>query len=1315
MSMEREAEVLGLPTHGEKSPSQAKSVAQGRGVVERYVERLETGAQRLHSEPEASELFCALAELRQGLIETDLPQAEQLYLQALSAFKLCHVANAGLRRLQRGRGDFEGVIAILLRDLTTASANRRQALQLELARTWLYCACDPERAIAVLETLREEGENGGEDAFDAERFFLWEDALLASGAWDRYEALLRKAMAQQTNAGPLTQRLAARLWMLYRYVLPDESQAEVLRKHLLAMQASDDELILETLAQAEKAGNRDGVVDILCQAMERDAGSPLEVFYRLHMADVAHYEYEDLEHAVEVIREGLERHPFDLSLLRRKISLQAERGDKEGLLEALTQSLEAMHTPKLKAEQLHMIACILRDDMDQEESAMDVFLEANRICPTYGPTNVALSEIYLREENYSDLAQMLEYELSYAIEHQDAHYTAEVLIDKHARLAWIYEEKLCFGLKAFHHYQAILKHRAPDIAALKGASRMAQGIGNWTELLKLYAAAEGCTQDTQEHIYLLERIAHIADVYLNDADTACTALEALRSIEPRHAGAVPALSRLYVKLKKWDSLIALTDEEVDWVTNPEYKASLLCRNGEISEQALSNMPQAILYYEKARTLWPGSRQAYGALGRLYRQQKAHEKLVDLWKAQAGVTQDPAQKCEYLHRVARILITNLDAEEEALEVYESCLKHCPGDAIARKMLLEAYEKEGRWQDVLRILKLELKAGGSYGQVWLTHEWMGRIQQYLIGDASAALASYAEAFSANPANIALLRTWLALSLRLGTEDQTIDRLKAALEVVNDDTARYEIAMALADLTMKATHDPADIAPLIKPYAKKALKQATRFLRAFLPAVCARDGEWIEAMTMAFADEAVEEEKCHALLAAMILDMPQVLRKRAHAVLCSLKDDAMAADLWAALPPYQRPDHKALKKTVLSGTSHDAQDLRRWCAISRLLAGDVSDPTERLLPESRDTAISYRVDLELLAAYFERFEKWLKLLEVLSVQKENTLNEQEQIQVTLQRAWVLSKIKKPDEALASAREACRACSYGNPMRSALYDYLSHEKDWDFLLEQIRQHLMNEEDKAQAAILWMRLANIYGTGMSNPEESLRCLDQAYHANPSKGSILVEISEVAHRLGEIDIARRALDDYIHYHDPSLNEQLGLAPKLLDLHFNVAGGDAPRMIAYFETLVQKTAQSRDCLITLAKAHAKAGDPHIAAETLLRIVAYPFVEEDLSLWLILADLYQNRLGEATKGEELLWKLFATYPKAEEVFERLDRLYIEPAERRIFVENLKHYVKTSQPIATDPILVRKLLSFAARILSTELGLWSEAQELYSAAIE
>src|SRR5690606_25039510 len=122
---------------------------------------------------------------------------------------------------------------------------------------------------------------------------------------------------------------------------------------------------------------------------------------------------------------------------------------------------------------------------------------------------------------------------------------------------------------------------------------------------------------------------------------------------------------------------------------------------------------------------------------------------------------------------------------------------------------------------------------------------------------------------------------------------------------------------------------------------------------------------------------------------------------------------------------------------------------------------------------------------------------------------------------------------------------------------------------------------------------------GVGDLHEALRALDAAYRCYPGDGSLLKDISRVAEQLQEVPIARRAMDDYLQRHQPTIEAELQVAARFVELHIDHPGGDPARVLAYLEDLAHRSCDDRRALDALANAHAKAGNALVACETLLR--------------------------------------------------------------------------------------------------------------------
>ncbi len=1331
MSIERQAEMVSTPPLMNRDVTRAKQVTVGRKSVERYAERLQTSAKRLRHGPEASELLCAVAELHEGILDHNPAQAARFYHGAIEAFALSRPAHAGVRRLARDAKEIDTIRASLQRDIANATGQRAISLRQELARTLLYQADRPNDALLILEEIdalrsaraREasEAESAGPGWMGVELFFLWEEALWATSQWQRYEKLLREALINQRSNRPFTQVIERRLLHLYQYILPDAKQAGIIIQHLLGHSHLDPELVELALRRMERNAQPQEMVALLNRALEAPQCAGHATLYRMLLADIARHHFDDIHHAVDIIRAGVATPtpPSDVTaspedgpapkrepiLVHELLTLQEERQDLAGILEALGFSLDILEDPVLRADTLHRIGTILSDNLEQEDSAVEVWLEAHRECPTHLPTLRSLGRIYRRREAWAELADLYEGELS-ASQDDDRW-------RKHHQLAEIYEDRLGDLEQAFHHYAAVLALRPSDLASLKGAGRVAAALGRWSDLLHLYAAAEEATQDPKQHTYLLDRIAQIAEEHLGDLDTACTALEALRIIDPRQPSAIASLARLYMRLERFADLVDLTDEELSWTTEGESCAALLCRNGEICAEHLADSARAAAYYRRALQVLPTYTPALEALGRLLEQDHKWEELVALGLEEAEQWGDARQALRRLHAVADILESRLGRTDESLALYWRCLDRDPSDRVARATLIRHYKSTAEWEEVARVLEIEAAHGGTAGSPALTLFTLAQVKEHRLNDLEGALDAYQRAFTADPSNTVIMRALLATARRVGASEGPRKTLSNASTKPTDQVARAELLVALAEFSLMDSHDPMTAAGYLE-IAEQITPEKAIFA-SLLAMALAQSGRWSERLRLALSPHRSLDEQVHGLHGAIVTGMPAGLADPAKSILPVVPDPEVSLQLWEMLSPAQRPSYLHLSPEILANPAPHVQDLRRWSALAALLAGDTIDPAKRVLPENKSSYLSLRPELELLAAYYEVTEAWPKVLEVLEVQIESAPSDPERAHALLQRAFVLGKVGRAAEALEAVRTALPYCDFESPIRDDLYDYLEGAKDWDFLAQELRRHLMHCQTPPLQSHLWQRLARVLDSGLGQADEALRALDAAYRSFPGAGAVLPEIAKLAERIGETIIARRALDDFLTYHRPDIEAELDGAHRVVELHIDQPGGDPQRAIAYLENLTARSCEDRRALQVLADAHAKAGDPSLAAEILLRLVRSPYRREDIALWMSLARLYVYRLHEASKGETLLWDLFRFFPDEGTVFTALNELHQGHGARTILAENLRELIHTAPSFAEDPELKRRYLTIVGRILGDELGLWREAQDVYSEAID
>jgi len=452
--------------------------------------------------------------------------------------------------------------------------------------------------------------------------------------------------------------------------------------------------------------------------------------------------------------------------------------------------------------------------------------------------------------------------------------------------------------------------------------------------------------------------------------------------------------------------------------------------------------------------------------------------------------------------------------------------------------------------------------------------------------------------------------------------------------------------------------------------------------------------------------------------MLGVPDDLADDSGRVLAHLQGDLPTQlRLWNLCPPHRRPSPQTLPTELRRALTDEAQHLRRWSTLQALRAGFCTEPSGALLPPEKVPGARLRADLELLAAFYEETRQWELTLQILTAQEESAGDDVERVRLHLERSEILKKLERPRQARDTLRDAFKICSWHDPTRDALYDLVEDEGDWEFLIHEIRRQLMHVEDPMLQSRLWRRLSNAIEKGPGDLEEALRALDAAYRSYPSDGNLLSDIARLAEDLGEIPIAQRALDDYLVYHQPPIDVQLDLAPRLVRLHLeqNTYGGDPDRVITWLEDLAVRSCDEPRALRALAEAHSRVGNAYHACDVLLRLVKLPYKEEDLELWLMLAQLYGGPLQDPLKAEALFWELQDHFPENDVIWEAIDAFYAGADGRVRLVSQLEHVLDRAPQIGWTTEQQRRFMARLGAILGDELGRWRDSQDVYLRAIE
>lgn len=273
------------------------------------------------------------------------------------------------------------------------------------------------------------------------------------------------------------------------------------------------------------------------------------------------------------------------------------------------------------------------------------------------------------------------------------------------------------------------------------------------------------------------RAAHVAE---DDLGRPEEALEYLRAAWVTDTGNVDALDELTRLLlpptevrtalgggdgRSARALIELFSQAAQTAREPARKIAYLEKVAALWEDALGNPAEAARIYEKVLAIEPTRRFALLALQRAHERSGNFEALAAAIEVEAEQTSDPQLAAALRLRAARTWHGRAAAPDRSIALARRVLDTRPGDAAALRVLLEAHEAAGRWEEVAKTLEAIVAAipsGGGAREALPSWIDLGEIRRRRLGDLEGAIGAWRAAIAIDPTHPVATRE-LAEALR------------------------------------------------------------------------------------------------------------------------------------------------------------------------------------------------------------------------------------------------------------------------------------------------------------------------------------------------------------------------------------------------------------------------------------------------------------------------------------------------------------------------------------------------------------------------
>lgn len=670
-------------------------------------------------------------------------------------------------------------------------ATERVRLRLELAQMLEDESFDTKSAQDVIQQAL------GDDATDPELLAQLERlaATNAAGeegdaAWARAAEALSAAVTESLRVeveSDMTAELARDLYLRAATWFKEKvGDAEAAEKVLRLAYAQDNEHV-ETLLALEEVHRADGrdadLVDTLRKlAALVQAGAAVDRTHqdlRKEAKVLAETPLEDPALAEAILREMLQADDADEWALTELCSICESKEDHAELYRLLTRRMELLPEPDLLRELRHRAAAVAADQLDDKESAIDLYEQAFEEDPKDEVASAALRELYEELKRYDDMLRFTERLLDLAE-------TPEARAELRLEAARICIEVLSAPTEGIDHLNAVLDEIPDHAGAVEQLSAMLEKEQRDDELADLLNKQIGLAKeaaDQDKELGYRVKLSELYETRLNDPDKAIEGYLGVLETDHGFRPALEALARLYEQQDETAKAAEMNERLLegapdDQLTRLALKAKELFVAVD-DKEAGCRVLEAVA--DKADAIGADDLRAVReAMRQLYREIQDWSKLAGLVETEAEEAETDDEKVVLYRKAATIHAKERQDHERAAELLDKAVALNSDDRDLMLELCDQYTKSGRGKAAIDVLQKVVESYGGRRSKELADIHHRIASAYLAeGDHEKALEELESARKMDPGSVTILFELGTLSLRLAESDEAAkgDHVKRA----------------------------------------------------------------------------------------------------------------------------------------------------------------------------------------------------------------------------------------------------------------------------------------------------------------------------------------------------------------------------------------------------------------------------------------------------------------------------------------------------------------------------------------------------------
>lgn len=658
-----------------------------------------------------------------------IDEAAQNYLKVLAIDPSDAEALAAMDALYRRTERWNDLIGVFRRriELSPEGGPEREELYAQMAEVYEQKLGQPEQAIAAYREVlsMDETSHVALTALDGlfTRQSMWEELAenleaqlrLAEGDEEQLRLMLRLAALRESKM-----HLVEPAIDIYSQVLErDPSNAEALAAlERLGKMPEHEVAIAEILEPLyRQSGDYMKLIGVH-EVQVRRSDDPNRRVELLHQIATLYEDAGgDLNNAFDTLARALAEDPAS-DATQQGLDRLARATERFADLARVFETLAAKQTDAELASALFtMSARVYEGDIGNLEAAIAHYRKVLEIDGKNLAAAESLERIFRGADRYEELSQILQ---------QKADILDEPADKKGAlfQAASIEEEVLERHEQSISVYTKVLDLDPEDLQAIDALIKLYLTLSRWNDLLAVYAKKADLVSDPQEKKLIYYQIGAVFERELGDVPRSIDTYQRVLELDPDDLQALGRLDVLYQTAQNWPELLSVLQHEADLATDSSEAISYQYRIAELYEKHLDDIARSIELYRDLLSQAPdhaptltalegiktGTRDPLGAalvLEPIYDASGEWQKLISVLEVQVSAAEDPYQKVELLHRVARLEEEMLQNHVAAFETYARAVTADITNEESLSNLERLAMAVGRWRDVAALYDKQLE--------------------------------------------------------------------------------------------------------------------------------------------------------------------------------------------------------------------------------------------------------------------------------------------------------------------------------------------------------------------------------------------------------------------------------------------------------------------------------------------------------------------------------------------------------------------------------------------------------------------------------